>query len=126
MDALEGNLEAMVITKPDRKTKQGKKQANRTWYLKNKAQKGKIQCKVPQGAWFNGVKAIKRGNDSKNVKSSTLENYNIKWNQNTHKYYWIGKMHYWRFVKNADHQLLDCLIVWIASKACPQVLQRLC
>ncbi len=32
MNALEGKLEAMVITKPDRKTKQGKKQAYRIWY----------------------------------------------------------------------------------------------
>ena len=45
MDALEGNLEAMVITKPDRKTKQGKKQAYRTWYLKNKVQKAKFSAK---------------------------------------------------------------------------------
>ena len=45
MDALEGNLEAMVITKLDRKTKQGKKQAIRAWYLKNKAQKAKYSAK---------------------------------------------------------------------------------
>ena len=31
MNALEGKLEAMVITKLDRKTKQGKKQANRIY-----------------------------------------------------------------------------------------------
>ena len=88
MDALEGNLEAMVITKPDRKTKQGKKQANRTW-IKNKVQKAKFSAKYHKEHDYaiNRVKIIKRGNDSKNVKPSTLGKYNINWNQNTHKHY---------------------------------------
>ena len=87
MDALEANLQAMVITKPDRKTKQGRKQANRTWYLKNKVQIAKFSAKYHKEHDYvtNRVKAIKRGNDSKNVKPCTLEKYNI--NQHTHKYY---------------------------------------
>ncbi len=89
MNALEGKLEAMVITKPDRKTKQGKKQARRIWYLQNKVQKAKFSAKYHKEHDYaiNRVKAIKRANDSKNVKPVTLEKYNIKWNQNTQKYY---------------------------------------
>ena len=49
MKALEGKLEAMLITQPDRKTKQGKKQAQRMWYLQSKVQKAKFSAKVPQG-----------------------------------------------------------------------------
>ena len=45
MNALEGKLETMVITKPDRKTKQGKKQANRIWYLRHNVQKAKFSAK---------------------------------------------------------------------------------
>ena len=89
MNALEGKLEAMVITKPDRKTKQGKKQANRSSYLRSKVQKAKFSAKYHKEHDYaiNRVKAIKRANDSKNVKRSTLEKYNIKWNQSTQKYY---------------------------------------
>ena len=89
MNALEGKLEAMVITKPDRKTKQGKKQANRIWYLRHKVQKAKFSAKSHKEHHYaiNRVKAIKRANDSRNVKRSTLEKYNIKWNQNTQKYH---------------------------------------
>ena len=89
MNALEGKLEAMVITKPDRKTKQGKKQAQRIWYLQNKVQKAKFSAKnhKEHDHAINRVKTIKRANDSKNVKPVTLEKYNIKWNQNTQKYY---------------------------------------
>ncbi len=89
MNALEGKLEAMVITKPDRKTKQGKKQAHRIWDLQNKVQKAKFSAKYHKEHDYaiNRVKAIKRANNSKNVKSSTMEKYNIKWNQNTQKYY---------------------------------------
>ena len=89
MNALEGKLEAMVITKPDRKTKQGKKQANRIWYLRHKVQKAKFSAKYHKEHDYaiNRVKAIKRANDSKNVKRSTLEKYNIKWNQSTQKYH---------------------------------------
>jgi len=80
MNALEGNLEVMVITKPDRKTKQGKKQANRTWYLRHKVQKAKFSAKYHKEHDYtiNRVKAIKRANDSRHVKWSTLEKYNIK------------------------------------------------
>ena len=89
MNALEGKLEGMVITKPDRKTKQGKKQAQRIWYLQNKVQKAKFSAKYHKEHDYaiNRVKAIKRANDSKIVKPVTLEKYNIKWNQNTQKYY---------------------------------------
>lgn len=89
MNALEGKLEALVITKQDRKTKQGKKQANRIWYLRLKVQKAKFSAKYHKEHDYaiNRVKAIKRANDSKNVKRSTLEKYNIKWNQSTQKYY---------------------------------------
>ena len=89
MNALEGKLEAMVITKPDRKTKQGKKQANRIWYLRHKVQKATFSAKYHKEHDYaiNRVKAIKRANDSKKLKPSTLEKYNIKWNQNTQKYY---------------------------------------
>ena len=57
----------MVITTPDQKTKQGKKQANRTWYLKNKVQKAKFSAKHHKEHDYaiNRVKAIKRANDSK-------------------------------------------------------------
>ena len=89
MNALEGKMEAMVITQPDRKTKQGKKQAQRIWYLQNKVQKAKFSAKYHKEHDYaiTRVKAIKRANDSKNVKRSTLEKYNIKWNQNTQKYH---------------------------------------
>ncbi len=89
MNALEGKLEAMVITKPDRKTKQGKKQANHMWYLRNRVQKAKSSAKyhAEHQNVINRAKAIKRGNDSKYLKPSTLEKYIIKWNQNTQKYY---------------------------------------
>ena len=78
-----------VITKPDRKTKQGKKQAQRIWYLQNKVQKAKFSAKYHKEHNYaiNRVKAIKRANDSKSVKPVTLEKYNIKWNQNTQKFY---------------------------------------
>ena len=33
-----------MITKPDRKTKQGEKQANRIWYLRNRVQKAKFSA----------------------------------------------------------------------------------
>ena len=94
MNALEGKLEAMMITQPDRKTKHGKKQAQRIWYLQNKVQKAKFSAKYHKEHDYaiNRVKAIKRANDSKSVKRSTLEKYNIKWDQNTQKYHSIGKM----------------------------------
>ncbi len=79
MNALEGKLEAMVTTKPDRKTKQGKKQANRVWYLRHKVQKATFSAKYKEHDY--AIKATKRANDSKNVKRFTLEKYNIKWNQ---------------------------------------------
>ena len=89
MNALEGKLEALVITKQDRKTKHGKKQPNRIWYLRHKVQKAKFSAKYHKEHDYtiNRVKAIKRANDSKNVKRSTLEKYNIMWNQSTQKYY---------------------------------------
>ena len=51
MNALEGKPEAMVITKPDRKTKQGKKQAQRIWYQSTvwSYQEGKRQQKCETG-----------------------------------------------------------------------------
>ncbi len=49
MNALEDKLEAMMITKPDQKTKQDEKQANRIWYLSNRVKKA-IECTVPCGA----------------------------------------------------------------------------
>ena len=80
-----------MITKPDRKTKQGKKQANCSWYLRNKVQKATFNAKYHKEHDYaiNRVKAIKRANDSKNVKPATLEKYNIKWNQHsiTQKYF---------------------------------------
>ena len=87
MNALEGKLEAM-ITKPDQKTKQGKKQANHSSYVRSKVQKAKFSAKYHKEHDYaiHRVKAIKRANDSKNVKPSTLEKYNTKWNQNTQKY----------------------------------------
>lgn len=88
MNALEDKLEAMMITKPDQKTKKGEKQANRIWYLRNRVKKAKFsaQYHAERKDAINHAKAIKRGNDSKYVKASTLEKYNIKWNQNTQKY----------------------------------------
>ena len=81
----------MVITKPDRKTKQGKKQANRIWYLKHKVQKAKSSAKYQKEHDYaiSRVKTVKslRANDRKNVKGVTLEKYNFKWNPNTQKYY---------------------------------------
>jgi len=94
VNVLEDELEAMMITKPDRKTKQGEKQANRIWYLRNRVQKAKFsaQYQAERKDAINRAKAIKRGHDSKYGKASTLEKYNIKWNQNTQKYYKISKM----------------------------------
>ncbi len=94
MNVLEDKLEAMMITKPDRKTKQGEKQANRIWYLRNRVQKAKFSAQyyAERKDAINRAKAIKRGHDSKYGKASTLEKYNIKWNQNTQKYYKISKM----------------------------------
>ena len=89
MNALEDTVEAMVITKPDRKTKQGKKQADRIWYLKHKVQKAKSSAKYHKEHDYaiNRVKTVKRANERKNVKAVTLEKYNIKCNPNTQKYY---------------------------------------
>jgi len=72
-----------------RKTKYGKKQAQRIWYLQNKVQKARFSAKYHKEHDYaiNHAKAIKRANNSKNVKASTLEKYNIKWNQRTQKYY---------------------------------------
>ena len=94
MNVLEDKLEAMMITEPDRKTKQAEKQANRIWYLRNGDQKAKFsaQYHTERKDAINRAKAIKRGHDSKYGKASTLERYNIKWNQNTQKYYRISKM----------------------------------
>jgi len=89
MNALEGKLQAMMITKLDRKTKQGEKQANRTWYLRNKVQKAKYSAdyhKIHKDT-NNRTKAVNRGNNGKHVKSSTLEKYQIKWNEVTQKYF---------------------------------------
>ena len=60
MNALEVKLEAMVITQPDRKTKHGKKQAQRIWYLQNKVQKAKFSAKYHKEHDYaiNRVKAI--------------------------------------------------------------------
>ncbi len=79
-NALEGKLEAMVITQPDRKTTQGKKQAQRIWYLQNKVQEAEFSAKYHKEHDYaiNRVKAVKRANDSKSVKPGTLEKYNIK------------------------------------------------
>ena len=97
MNALEDKLEAMMITKPDRKTKQGEKRANRFWYIRNRVQKAKYSAeyhKIHKDT-INRTKAVNRGNDftcsplnnGEHVKSSTLEKYQIKWSQVTQKYY---------------------------------------
>ena len=48
-----------------------------------KVQKAKFSAKYHKEHDYaiNRVKAIKRANDSKNVKRSTLAKYNIKWNK---------------------------------------------
>ena len=89
MNALEDKLEAMMITKPDRKTKQGEKRANRFWYIRNRVQKAKYCAeyhKIHKDT-INPTKAVNRGNNGEHVKPSTLEKYQIKWSQVTQKYY---------------------------------------
>ena len=44
MNALEGKLKAMVMTKPDRNTTDGEKQANHLWYLRNLEEKAKYNA----------------------------------------------------------------------------------
>ena len=86
MNALEGKLEAMVITKPDRKTKQGKKQANRSWYLRSKVQKAKFQCKVQQGAWLRNQSCESYQEGKRQQKCETVHSGKVQ-HQNTQKYY---------------------------------------
>ncbi len=89
MNALEGKLEAMVMTKPDRKTTNGEKQANHLWYLRNLEEKATYNAEyyADHSYKINCDKAVKRGNDSAYLKSSTVEKWNIKWNPDTRKYY---------------------------------------
>ncbi len=89
MNSLEGKLEAMVVTKPDRKTKKGEKQANHHWYLRKVVQKAKYNAKYHAEHQYkvNHAKAVKRGHDGKHVKQLTVKKYDIKWNQATQKYH---------------------------------------
>ena len=73
MNALEGKMEAMVMTKPDQNATNGKKQANHLWYLRNLEEKAKYNAEYYADHNFksNHNKAVKRGNEGKQLKSST-------------------------------------------------------
>jgi len=89
MNALEGKLEAMMMTNPNRNTTNGEKQANHLWYLRNLEEKAKCNAEYCADHNFNinHDKAVKRGNEGKQLKSSTVEKWNIKWNPDTRNYY---------------------------------------
>ncbi len=77
------------MTKPDRKSTNGEKQANHLWYLQNREEKAKYNAEyyADHNYKINRDKAVKRGNKGAHPKSSTVEKWNIKWNPDTHKYY---------------------------------------
>ena len=89
MNALEGKLEAMTMTNPNRNTTNGERQANHLWYLRNLEEKAKYNAEYYADHNFkiNHDKAVKRGNEGKQLKSSTVEKWNIKWNPDMRNHY---------------------------------------
>ena len=89
MNALEGKLEAMTMTNPNRNTTNGERQANHLWYLRNLEEKAKYNAEYYADHNFkiNHDKAVKRGNEGKQLKSSIVEKWNIKWNPDMRNYY---------------------------------------
>ncbi len=80
MDAITSQLQAMMLTNPDRKTIRGKKQASRRSYRCTRASKAKYNAtyyKVNKYT-INRTKAIERGNRrNHSLKQATIR----KWTQ---------------------------------------------
>ena len=100
MDAITSQLQAMMMTNPDRNTTRGQKQASRRTCRRKRASKAKYNSeyyKINKYA-INRRKAVGRGNSKKrSLKQATIRKWNIKWDQKTGKFYWkfmLAKMHH--------------------------------
>ena len=90
MDAVTSNLEAMVLTNPDRNTTSGKKQAGCLYDRRTRAKKAKYNAEYYKKHQYsiNRNKAVKRGNSRKQkLRGTIVQKWNIKWDPDTGKYY---------------------------------------
>ena len=82
----------MVLTNPDRHTTSGRKQAGCLYYRRNRTEKAKYNAEYYKKHQYsiNRDKAVKRGNSRKQkLKGTIFQKWNIKWDPDTGKYYWI-------------------------------------
>ncbi len=91
MDAITSQLEALMLTNPERNTKRGKKQTGRRSYRRKRTSRVKYNAYnyKTHNYTINRKKAVERGNASErpSLRQVTIKKWNVKWDVNTRKYY---------------------------------------
>ena len=86
MEAITSQLQAMMLSKPDKNTPSGKRQAGRRSYRRKCASKAKYNSVYYKNNKYaiNRRNAVKRGNSKKlSLKQATIKKWNVNWNQKT-------------------------------------------
>ena len=86
MEAITSQLQAMMLSKPNKNTPRGKRQAGRRSYRRKRASKAKYNLVYYKNNKYaiNRRNAVKRGNSKKrSLKQATIQKWNINWNQKT-------------------------------------------
>ncbi|DBA96410.1 TPA: hypothetical protein ACH3X1_015306 [Trebouxia sp. C0004] len=86
MEAITSQLQAMMLSKPNKNTPRGKRQAGRRSYRRKRASKAKYNLVYYKNNKYaiNRRNAVKRGNSKKrSLKQATVKKWNINWNQKT-------------------------------------------
>ncbi len=89
MDAITSQLEALMLTSPERNTTRGKKQTSRHSYRCKRTSKAKYNAYYYKTHKYT-INRKKAGNASERpgLKQATIKKRNIKWDVNTRKWYW--------------------------------------